>query len=138
VNRRPWLCLPPALICCVDQALTLLGQPGAYWAGAYEQTLEGSPHGFILLTIHPAAYVIAASGYLIGFCLAILWLPRFLARVLAAGLVIGHCWGASTWLYSFFAPPWGYWSTLGLFGVGAVLLVLGFELSDPREVNDVR
>jgi hypothetical protein len=130
-HRRLWLCLPAVLICALDQILTLAGQPASYWSGSFHDAQEGAPHGLILLTMHPTAYIVAALGYILVFCAFILWLPGRLARILATGLVIGHCWGASWWVFHFTTPPWGYWMSLALFGLAAVLLVLGLEWSEP-------
>src|SRR6476660_327399 len=107
-----WLCLPPLLLCLLDQVMTLSRQPGEYWAGDYLQAREGSPHGLWLLQQHPLAYVSAALGYMLVFSLAIRVLPRLPAQMLAVGLVLGHCWGASTWIYPIH-PPVGYCLVLG-------------------------
>jgi hypothetical protein len=130
--RKLWLCLPALLVCLVDQVLTLGRQPAEYWAGDYLRAQEGSPHGLWLLQIHPLAYAGAAATYMLGFTTLILLLPRVPAQILAVGLVLGHTWGASTWLHPI-APPIGYCLVLGLCGVSAVLIVLGIELSEHRK-----
>jgi hypothetical protein len=134
--RKLWLCLPPLLICFVDQVVTLRGQPAEYWAGDYLKALEGSPQGLWLLQRHPLAYVAAAFGYMLAFSGAILLLPRLLAQTLAVGMVLGHSWGAATWLHRI-RPPTGYWLVLALYTVSAVLVVLSIELSQ-RKRDDRR
>ena len=43
IPGRGWLLLPAVVVYAVDVALTLLGQPEAYWRGDYEQAIEGNP-----------------------------------------------------------------------------------------------
>ena len=129
--RKLWLALPAFLLCLADQVVTLLGQPKEYWAGDYGQAREGAPHGLWLLTGHPAWYMTAAAFYLLLIVVVIVWLPRFPARIASAGFVIGHTWGTSFWMFTFF-PAKGYWISVALFVVSGFLLVLAFDWSEEQ------
>src|SRR4051812_20738570 len=98
---RLWLVLPPFLICLLDHVATLTGQEASYWAGNYFEVSEGAPHGRWLLMQHPACYIVAACFHLVGIVVVLWLLPRLLARIAAAALVIGHTWGTCHWIYSF-------------------------------------
>ncbi len=133
-----WLALPAILLCLADQIVTLLGQPGAYWAGNYSQPLEGAPHGHWLLSRHPAWYITAACCYLLLIAIGIIWLPRLPARMASASLTIGHTWGTCWWMLTFFPGDRGYWICFGLFIFSGILLVLGFERSDAAALGRLR
>jgi hypothetical protein len=128
-GRKLWLALPACLLCLADQIVTLLGQPGSYWAGEHSLAQEGAPHGYWLLSRHPSWYIAAACCYLLVIVLIIISLPRFLARAASAGFVIGHTWGTAWWMFTFF-PEVAYWISIGLFILSAFLLALAFEMSD--------
>jgi len=132
LRRKLWLALPAFLLCLADQVVTLYGQPPEYWAGDYSAAQEGAPHGLWLLHQHPGWYILAAILYLLGIVAVIAWLPRFLARITSAGLVIGHTWGTSYWMCVFF-PRQGYWISVALFVLSGFLLVLAFDVSDVPE-----
>jgi hypothetical protein len=132
--RRLWLALPPFLICLLDHIFTLAGQDASYWAGNYALVSEGAPHGKWLLMRHPAFYIVAACFHLAIIVVGLLLLPRLLARIAAACVVIGHTWGTSFWIYDFFPekefPGRAYWLCLVLFVLSGTMLVLGFEMSE--------
>ncbi len=100
----PWqrrligLGLPCLCAVLLDDALTLHGQPVEYWAGEYARTSEAAPFYRLLYAWHPAA---VAGGYLLWIGLLgglLVLLPEVLAVVLAIAVVLGHTWGASTWV----------------------------------------
>jgi hypothetical protein len=129
MRKKLWLCLPPVVFSITDHIVTLSEQPRAYWAGAYAEAREGAPQGLWLLTLHPLAYVVAAAVYVVFVAVLILALPRLLARVVSVGFALGHAWGISTWVDSDRAGG-GYWIILGLFALGAGLIVTSLELAD--------
>ena len=125
-----WLCLPPLLTCLFANAMTLWNQPATYWAGEYWRALEAAPHGRWLLTQHPLAFEGAMLGYILLFCFFILYLPRSLAMVLSTTIVLGHLTGACTGI-AWERPLEGYWLSLGICVCAAVLLVAGFQMTQP-------
>ena len=134
MRKKLWLCLPPVVFSVTDVIVTLSEQPRAYWAGAYGAAQEGAPQGLWLLSLHPLAYVGAAAVYVLFIAAVILALPRLPARVLCVGFALGHAWGISTWVNTTWASgdqaAVGYWIILGLFALGAGLIVTSMELAD--------
>lgn len=126
--RKLWLCLPPALLCLIDHAVTLWGQPESYWRESFREPREGSPHGYLLLQAHPAMFCAAGVLWILAYSAIILVLPRRWSLVAMQAMVLGHAWGAGTWILQW--EPWGYWICLCLFGAIAVVVVRCWELSE--------
>ena len=59
------------------------------------------------------------------FSLVILAVPRRAAMTVSIAIVLGHTWGAATWIC--WVLPYGYWIALALFLVSAVLIVAAWE-----------
>ena len=129
-RKHFWLCLPPIMACLFGNALTLWSQPEEYWAGAYWRAMEPAPHGRWLLTRHPLAFEGAMLGYILLFCFFILYLPRALAMVLSTAMVLSHLTAACTWI-AYERPLEGYWFSIGICVCAAVVLVTGFQMTQP-------
>ena len=125
MKSRLWLCVPPIVLCMVDQLLTLGGQPESYWRGQYDHANEASPPFYWLLRQHPLAFEAGIAAWILLFCLAILVLPRRLAMTLSIAILIGHTWGAASWLTM--RGPYGYWLSIALFGAAALTITLSWE-----------
>ncbi|MFO0873945.1 MAG: hypothetical protein U0575_08245, partial [Phycisphaerales bacterium] len=119
--RKLWLCLPPAVLCVIDQSVTLWWQPAAYWRGDYAMAREMNPHYGWLLRQHPLAFEAGVVAWIVAFSAAILWLPRRWAFACALAITFGHTWGAGGWLAGNLAM--GYWAALALCAMSAVLVV---------------
>ena len=128
---RGWLCLPPMLAGLVDLAVTLLGQPAAYWEGNLGAAREGAPHGMWLFHQHYLAFPLAFAGWIAIYCAAILLLPRGLARLTAVAVTIGHASAGNSWL-SYHA---GYWATIVADIVYGAVTVLALE-KERRRLGD--
>ncbi|TET48846.1 MAG: hypothetical protein E3J64_10445 [Anaerolineales bacterium] len=128
---RVWLCLPPVLAGLVDLAVTLLGQPAAYWEGNLWAAREGAPHGMWLFNQHQLAFPLAFAGWIVIYCAAIVLLPRRLVRVAAVAVTVGHVSGANSWLRNLA----GYWFTIlaDVTAAAIVTFALGREESGCRE-----
>lgn len=59
------------------------------------------------------------------FCLVIVALPVRLAMTASIAILIGHTWGASSWLMMSFTQ--GYWLALALFVATAYLITVCWE-----------
>lgn len=106
MSRRLWLLLPALCLYSVDIALTLAGQPVAYWNGDYTQASEHNPIAYPLLTLHPALFAGAAVAWAVIFgTIVLLWRSR-LSDWLAILLTLGHAVGGSTWLARHGAGGW--------------------------------
>lgn len=84
------LCIPPIVLCMVDQSLTLLGQSSQYWQGHYQAANETCPPYYWLLTQHPLAFEAGTALWIVLFSTAILFFPRWLALAISIAIVIGH------------------------------------------------
>jgi hypothetical protein len=116
-RRRWWLALPPLLLCCLDGALTLAGQPGPYWQGDFTAARELNPFFDLLLRWHPWAFLGGLAVWLAAIAGAIVWLPRRFAVVVAFGFTLGHACGAASWVVPLGVAGW----------VLAVLLLVAAE-----------
>jgi hypothetical protein len=125
MQRQFWLCIPPTVLCLLDQGLTLWYQPAEYWAGDYSIANEASPPMRWLLQQHPLAFEAGALVWNVLFCGVLCLLPQRAAMTVCIALVLGHTWGASTWIANF--VPFGYWVTIGLFLASAILIVATWE-----------
>lgn len=133
-RRLLGLGLPCLLPWALDVALTLHGQPPAYWAGDYAQTTEGGAFYRRLYELHPAA---AVGGHVLAFGLLVVLLvllPERPAVALALAGAFGSTWGASTWVQREFITraAWGspaavdwYQATCAMFLTTAVLAGVG-------------
>ena len=97
-HQRLWLFLPPVVLCVVDAALTLRGQPREYWSGDFSQALEFNPLGHVLLAHHPLTFAIGVAVYLAFFLMLVQLLSARLAIFIAFALSIGHAIGGAGWL----------------------------------------
>ncbi len=120
-----WLCLPPFALCMLDQGITLYGQGPAYWAGNYSLAKEGNPWFLWLMRRHPLAFEAGIFAWVAVFSLVILALPRRAAMTVSIAIVLGHTWGAATWLGHLFRS--GHWLILGLFLASAIVIVGSWE-----------
>jgi hypothetical protein len=105
-RERLWLCLPPALLCLADAALTLWGQPSVYWASDYVSAEELNPVGYLLLAHHPLAFVAGVFCWLGVFAAGVLLLSRRLAILLSVVVAFGHALGGASWLAR--SGGWGW------------------------------
>lgn len=124
-KRRVWLCVAPVALCMLDQGITLVGQSSAYWAGDYSVASEGNPWFQWLLQQHPLAFEAGIFTWVAIFCGLIMVLPRRVAMTISVAIVLGHAWGASTWIY--WKIPHGYWLVLILYLLSAIAIVATWE-----------
>lgn len=120
---RKWcgLCLPPLILVLLDAVLTLYGQPPRYWQGDYRYVHELSPIFRQLLHIGPGAFLAGTLVWIIAFNALIMLLPDTLALAVSLALVLGHAWGASSWLFLLFPYGYSYSACVGLFVITAVI-----------------
>lgn len=105
-GSRWWLVVPLAAALTADVALTLGGQPAAYWAGDFTLAEEANPIGFELLARSPCLFALAAAGWLLALALAVLRAPAVGAAWLAGGCTLAHALGGCSWLVA--GGPWGW------------------------------
>lgn len=124
-KQKIWLCVPPFALCMLDQGITLFGQTSEYWAGNYSVANEVNPWFNWLLRQHPFAFEAGIIAWVSVFSFIILVLPRRSAMTISIAIVLGHTWGAATWIC--FVLPFGYWITLSVFLASAIIIVVTWE-----------
>ena len=124
-KQKVWLCVPPFAYCMLDQTITLLNQSPSYWAGDYSVAREGNPWFHWLLQQHPLAFEAGIVTWVALFSFLIIALPRRLAMTISIAIVLGHTWATATWIY--WRLPFGYWLTLALFLISAIVVVATWE-----------
>jgi hypothetical protein len=129
VPQRIRLGVGPVLLCLLDTALTLAGQPAAYWAGDHPAACEANPVAAWLLRAHPGAFLSGVAGLLVLYVVLIERLPPSLARVAVFVIVFLHALGASSWLL-----PHGFAGLLAAAGLLAVSSwLVGWSWRDRRD-----
>ena len=140
MKNRIWLCLPPFLFCLLDQGFTLWNQSEQYWRGHYAVALEANPVSYRFLSEHLLIYTVGVMVWILLFLLLIVSLPRRLAMILSVAITFGHTWGLVGWVMQCSVIPgmpgcgsysafYGYWISLTLILVAAIMLVLAWEKS---------
>ncbi|SRR6266516_2532137 len=84
------LCLLPILLTCLDNGLTLSGQPKEYWAGNYAKAIEGNRWHYQLLAHHPLALVAEEAASMLVFVGMILLMPQTLALTISIAATLGY------------------------------------------------
>jgi hypothetical protein len=107
-SKRLWLCVAPVVLCVLDNALTLAGQPARYWAGDYASREEFNPVMAWALERHPLVLAAQTTAWILLFCALIVVLPLRLAKVLALALSFGNATGAGHWMTWKFDLYWLY------------------------------
>lgn len=133
-RRAFWLLVPPTAICLLDFGLTLAGQSRTYWSGDYTAINERSPSFSYYLTVHPLAFVASGLLWIAIFSAIILLLPEMLALIVAIAILIGHTWGATSWLMFRFHS---YQACNLLFLVSATLVVFAFKKGQSNDGRSV-
>jgi len=116
-----WKYLFPAFFSCVDAGLTLLGQPLAYWQD-YSQAAEMAPQFAFLMKIHPMVFVAGVGIWILGYSLLIRFTPRWPSLVISLTFLLGHAFGAITWLLYYYRM--NYFFIFLLFPMLAAVVVL--------------
>ena len=92
-----WLLAAPIIVTVLDASLTLAGQASSYWS-TRSPINEVNPVGYWFLSVHPLFFAFGIALWIALYGAAILFLPKYVALVLATAVTLGHTWGASTWL----------------------------------------
>jgi hypothetical protein len=80
-----------------DSSITLLGQPSSYWY--HPQTVRENNGLFrYFFSQGVSVYVVTTVVYILVVVLLVSVLPRRLALVCVFSFILGHYFGASTWL----------------------------------------
>ena len=96
------LCIPPIVLCILDQSITLLGQHSQYWKGDYQTAMEGCPPFHWLLQQHPLAF---EAG--IAVWLALFRRSTIVSSVVGNGNLDCHCyWAHLGYIHLASSPFW--------------------------------
>jgi hypothetical protein len=122
MRKKLWLCLPFAVLAVIDFGLTLSGQSRAYWEGDHSAVNEIFPLLAWGLRHGPALFLLICLLWILVFSALIAALPDIVSQILSLALVIGHTWGAMTWLAYRFAVE--YHLCLLLFVLSATFFIV--------------
>ena len=124
VRRLRWIMMAVILF---DMINTLLGQPGSYWHHPFNVD-EGNhlsrffmTRGYLVFCIYDLAYLTVA------FLMASM-LPRRVALIVIFAFILGHYFGASTWLNN----RWNF-GTHGVVIYGIILAMILVRAAFPEE-----
>jgi len=98
MRKKLWLCMPFAVLAAIDFGLTLHGQSLAYWQGDHNAVNEMLPLFAWGLRHGPILFLFVCLLWILVFSALIVVLPDIVSQVLSLALVIGHTWGAMSWL----------------------------------------
>jgi hypothetical protein len=98
MRKKLWLCVPFAVLAAIDFGLTLRGQSPAYWQGNHNAVNEIFPLFAWGLRYGPIPFLFIGLLWVLVFSALIMVLPDIASQILSLALVIGHTWGAMTWL----------------------------------------
>jgi hypothetical protein len=102
--RKACLAFPACMFSMVDSAVTLAGQPAAYWSDP-TQFRESNPLFAGLLASGPGWFLAGEVLWDLLIVAAVLLLPRFLSLWAAGAFVVGHGFGVLTWLVFRYRMP---------------------------------
>jgi hypothetical protein len=98
MRKKLWLCVPFAALAAIDFGLTLGGQSLTYWQGDRSAVNEIFPLLAWGLRCGPVPFLFVCLLWVLVFSTLIVVLPDIASQVISLALVIGHTWGAMTWL----------------------------------------
>jgi hypothetical protein len=98
MRKKLWLCMPFAALAVIDFSLTLHGQSPTYWQGNHNAVNEIFSLFAWGLRCGPVTFLFICALWVIVFSIFIMVLPDIASQALSLALVIGHTWGAMTWL----------------------------------------
>ena len=107
IGRQLWLFAPAGLLLAADIALTLTGQPPAYWAGDYATAAEANPIAYPLLLRSPWLFVGGTFVWGLSLAAVILAWRHPAAAWVAVLAAVGHAIGGSSWLVRWGPCGWG-------------------------------
>lgn len=110
----------------IDTVCTLVGQPPEFW-GDPQRAVEGNDFFALFLEQGAVFFLWTSALYILGAVLAASVLPRRFALIALLAYVLGHYFGASTWLS--YAFGFGMWVivTYGLV-IATSLVLLGVDV----------
>lgn len=113
--------MPFAVLAVIDFSLTLRGQSPAYWQGNHNMVNEILPLFAWGLRHGPIVFLLVCLLWVLVLSALIVVVPDIVSQVLSLALVIGHTWGAMTWLaYRLLVE---YYLCILLFVLSAVLFI---------------
>jgi hypothetical protein len=121
MRKKIWLCVPFVVLAAIDFGLTLRGQSPAYWQGDRSAVNEIFPLFAWGLWHGPVPFLFVCLLWVLVLSALIVVLPDIVSQVLSLALVIGHTWGAMTWLA--YRLRVEYYLCILLFILSAVLFI---------------
>jgi hypothetical protein len=103
--------LPMWLWLTGDVALTLAGQPNAYWAGDYGEAIEVNPLMYPIVASGPWVFAGYAAAWAILLGVLVICWPHRLVKVVAIAAAVLNAMGGCSWLARM--GGWGWLLAIG-------------------------
>ena len=126
-KNRFWLAIPAICLILLDATLTLWGQDIDYWAGNYSFAIEYAPHAKYLLQQNPLWFILGILFYILFIIFVLTIISIRWSKIFSLALIMGHTWGASSWLLS---RKTDYWFFILIFLGIASMTILSFEKAE--------
>lgn len=119
LKRRLVLLTPAYLACLVDETVTILNQPAAYWNGNLQAGDEANPIGAALMRSHVSGIFLVSFAWLIAIGVIGYLVPERLVKLFTLVILIAHTSGAISWI----TPHYGFWYSIAFIIVNSALFI---------------
>ena len=119
LKNRLVILIPAYCACLVDETVTIINQPAAYWNGNLQAGREANPIGAALMRNHVSGIFLISFAWLIAIGVIGYWLPKQFVKTFALIILIAHTSAAISWI----TPHYGFWFSMAFIVFNSVLFV---------------
>jgi len=127
-NNKLILLIPAFWACLVDLIVTSLNQPETYWRGDLNAAAEGNPlvYGFMENSVF-GIFIFTLLWLIVIIVISYFLTPK-ICRIFALFALMGHTWGAATWIGFYY----GFWYILLFILFNSVLFIFMEDIFTTR------
>jgi len=131
-KRKKLLALIPALWASLfDAVITIAHQPKEYWNGNLNVANEANTIGNFMMKQHVSGIFIVCGIWMILIGILGYYIPRKYSRIFLLCVLIGHCFGAGSWL----SMLYGFWSAIVFILFNTILFYKIDDLINKEKVS---
>ena len=119
LKNRFILLIPAYWACLVDETITIVHQPAAYWQGNLQAGNEANPIGAALMRNHVSGIFLISFAWLIAIGIIGYWLPERFVKTFALIILMAHTGGAIGWI----TPHYGFWCSIAFIIFNSALFI---------------